>query len=168
MLDINLIDKNFLQKHHFDKIDYEQSNNKANYRIKLGDTLPDGDKEKLTKLRAKIRDLFARVFAKESGRIDYGEVELKTGVSYETIKKFLAGKTNISRPVLGGIVVGARLSFDEANELFRLHGHRLDPENVLLDCIIHCAIRDKDDYGQYWETCDEYKVDIKRTHKEWK
>lgn len=168
MLDTNLIDKIFLQKHHFEKIDYEQIHNKANYRIKPGDILPVSDKEKLTKLRGKIRDLFASVFAKESGKIDYGEVELKTGVSYETIKKFLAGKTNISRPVLGGIVVGAKLSLDEANELFRLHGHSLDPENVLLDCIIHCAIRDKDDYWKYWDTCVQYKVDTKRTHKEWK
>lgn len=168
MLDINLIDKKFLQKHHFDKIDYEQTYNKANYRIKPGDIIPDSDKEKLTKLRGKIRDLFARTFARESGRIDYGEVQLKTGVSYETIKKFLAGKTNISRPVLGGIVIGAKLSLDEANELFILHGHSLDPENVLLDCIIHCAIRDNDDYWEYLDICDHYKVDTKRTHKEWK
>jgi len=65
---------------------------------------------------------------------------------------------NISRMAVAKICVGIPLSLDEADNLFCLEGHSLEPENAILDAIVVDALKCGDDIKTFYETCEEFKI----------
>ena len=73
------------------------------------------------------------------------------------------GRNNVSRNVLGKVCVGAKLTVEEAHELFVLQGYALDPVNNLFDAIVVCCLKKKDDIYEMISMCQEYGVVIDRS-----
>ena len=63
----------------------------------------------------------------------------------------------VSRIMAAGLI-NQGLSIDEADKLFRLEGHSLEPESALLDAIVVDALKCGDDIGTFYATCDELNI----------
>ena len=79
------------------------------------------------------------------------------------MRKYIRGNLkekgrNISRMAIAKICVGIPLSVDEADKLFRLEGHSLEPESALLDAIVVDALKCGDDIGSFYATCEELNI----------
>ncbi|HCB94106.1 MAG TPA: hypothetical protein DEP57_09955, partial [Selenomonas sp.] len=81
----------------------------------------------------------------------------------DAMRKYIRGNLkekgrNISRMAIAKICVGIPLSLDEADNLFRLEGHSLEPESALLDAIVVDALNCGDNIKTFYETCSEFKI----------
>ena len=94
---------------------------------------------------------------------NFAKLEARTGITEDAMRKYLRGNLknkgrNISRMAVAKICVGIPLSLDEADKLFRLEGHSLEPESALLDAIVVDALNCGDDIEAFYATCAELKI----------
>ena len=113
------------------------------------------DDEKYIKLRQKLASLFH-----EKADGSYGKLEADTYIRQNTMQTWLSGKRKANRISLALFVVGLRVDYETANNLFSLQSHPLNNNNRF-DYILICALRDGDDIEQFGNDVMEYcKVDI--------
>lgn len=106
-----------------------------------------------TKLRKKISEI-----AFEKFRGDYTSIEIKCNIGESSMRKYLKGTRNISRAALMRFCSGACIDIEEANELFILLGHALDPENNIVDAIVVDNIKCKEGIEVLYEECEKYNL----------
>ena len=158
------IDIDYILHHTFENKCSELKCEKSNvaYRFSDGDIIPQSDEIKTSILRKKLTEL---IFTKFDG--NHAKLESLCAINKDNVMKFLSkGKRNrnsISRNVLGKVCVGAKLTVEEAQELFVLQGHALDPVNNLFDAIVVCCLKNKDDIYEMIRMCQEYDVVIDRS-----
>ena len=154
----------YLANHTFSIKESEISREKANtaYRFSEGDIIPQSGEEKTNILRKKLSELF---FTKFDG--NYAKLEAVCAITKDNVMKFInqgkRGRNNVSRNVLGKVCVGAKLTVEEAQELFILQGFALDPINNLFDAIVVCCLKKEDDIYEMINMCQEYNVVIDRS-----
>ena len=159
-MDFSNITKEYIRNHNFDSdgISYRNNTENVSYRLHQGDDLPTSIAENVIKLRKEFVNLFYNHF---DG--NFAKLEARTGITEDAMRKYLRGNLkekgrNISRMAIAKISVGIPLSVDEANKLFRLEGHSLEPEIALLDAIVVDALKCGDDIQAFYETCAELNV----------
>ena len=107
--------------------------------------------EKNKTLRQRIRTLW---FEEAEG--SYDKLEYLSQIKQNTFQKWINGSRNVKRSELAKFVIGLSLDIETANELFALRSHPLDCDGNRFDYIVACAIRDKDDIGQFGEDVYTY------------
>mgnify|MGYP000100956422 FL=1 len=159
-MDFSMITKEYIRKHDFesDGISFRDTEKDVSYRLHQGDALPRALAQNSTKLRKEFVNLFYHHF---DG--NFTKLEALTGITEDAMRKYLRGNLkekgrNISRMAVAKICVGIPLSLEEANKLFRLEGHSLEPESALLDAIVVDALNCGDDIETFYETCSEFKI----------
>lgn len=158
------INYDFIKNHEFTCFESEIHTKQETvaYRFSEGDIIPPSGEEKTTQLRKKLSELF---FTKFEG--NYAKLEARCAINKDNVMKFInqgkRGRNNVSRNVLGKICVGAKLSVEEAQELFILQGYALDPVNIIFDAIVVCCLKKEDDIYEMVDMCQKYNVVIDRT-----
>ena len=157
-----MITKDYIRSHkfEFDGLTYPKTKDKVSYRLHPDDALPMDLANKQIALRKKFVDLFYRCF---DGK--YKRLESHCGITEASMRKYLRGNLkdrgrNISREAVAKMSVGIHLSVEEANELFCLQGHSLEPEHGLFDAIVVDALQCGDDISTFYETCAEFGIKI--------
>lgn len=118
--------------------------------------LPRSDTDRFDDLNIRINDLIKEVFG-NSARFNQ-----KTNLNYETVRKYIrigSGKT-LSKDMLAKFVIACALSVNEANELFELHSHVLQPDKILLDAVIVHCLENKHDLDGFFDTCKQVGLKI--------
>ena len=113
----------------------------------------DLDIDKKNKLKKKISKIAAEKFG-----ADFTTIEVKCNISETSMRKYLKGTRNITRAALMRFCSGACIDIEEANELFILLGHALDPENNRLDAIVVDNIKCKEGIEVLYEECEKYEL----------
>lgn len=158
------IDAEYISNHAFDSKESEkkEERSKIAYRFSDGDIIPQSGEEKAKILRKKLSEI---IFTKFDG--NYAKLETLCAINKDNVMKFVnqgkRGRNNVSRNVLGKVCVGAKLTVEEAHELFVLQGYALDPVNNLFDAIVVCCLKKKDDIYEMISMCQEYGVVIDRS-----
>ena len=111
-------------------------NNLKDLRVMIRDIMW----EKIDEYKVNIKNNFS----------DYIIIEECCRIPSDTMKKALNGRYKITRRFLAKFTVGLKLSFDEANLLFRLHSGELNLTNDF-DYIIFYALKTKDDIDDFIE-----------------
>lgn len=118
--------------------------------------LPRSDTDRFDELNKRINDMIHEVFG-NSARFSQ-----RCNLNYETVRKYIrvgSGKT-LSKEMLAKFVVACGLSVDEANELFELHSHILQPDRILLDAVIVHCLEKKHDLDGFFDTCNQVGLQI--------
>ena len=153
------INKEYIRTHEFvcDGITFPDEKDKVSYRLSVGGSRGKKWKEQQIKLRQEFSNIF---FTRFEG--NYAKLHTRTGISEDSMRKYLRGVSDhkITRVAIGKLCVGINLSIDESNELFKLEGHSLEPENKLLDAIVVDALQCGDDIDDFIETCKEFKIRV--------
>ena len=156
-MDFSMITKEYIRKHDFkyDGILFRDNEENVSYRLHPGDALPTVLAQNSTKLRKEFGKLFYDCF---DG--NFAKLQTRTGITEDAMRKYLRREKgrNISRMAVAKICVGIPLSLDEADNLFCLEGHSLEPENAILDAIVVDALKCGDDIKTFYETCEEFKI----------
>lgn len=158
------IDTEYISNHVFESKESERKEEKSKiaYRFSDGDIIPQSGEEKAKILRKKLSEI---IFTKFDG--NYAKLETLCAINKDNVMKFVnqgkRGRNNVSRNVLGKVCVGAKLTVEEAHELFVLQGYALDPVNNLFDAIVVCCLKKKDDIYEMISMCQEYGVVIDRS-----
>ncbi len=159
-MDFSMITKEYIRKHDFnsDGISFRDTAEDVSYRLHQGDALPMSLAQNSAKLRKEFINLFSSHF---NG--NFAKLEARTGITEDAMRKYIRGNLkekgrNISRMAIAKICVGIPLSLDEADNLFRLEGHSLEPESALLDAIVVDALNCGDNIETFYETCSEFKI----------
>ena len=156
-MDFSMITKEYIRKHDFksDGISFQDTEEDVSYRLHQGDALPMALAQNSTKLRKEFGNLFYDRF---DG--NFAKLQTRTGITEDAMRTYLRKEKgrNISRMAIAKICVGIPLSVDEADKLFRLEGHSLEPESALLDAIVVDALNCGDDIEAFYATCAELKV----------
>ena len=158
------IDAEYISNHVFESKESERKEEKSKiaYRFSDGDIIPQSGEEKAKILRKKLSEI---IFTKFDG--NYAKLETLCAINKDNVMKFVnqgkRGRNNVSRNVLGKVCVGAKLTVEEAHELFVLQGYALDPVNNLFDAIVVCCLKKKEDIYEMISMCQEYGVVIDRS-----
>ena len=158
------IDVEYISNHIFESKESERKEEKSKiaYRFSDGDIIPQSGEEKAKILRKKLSEI---IFTKFDG--NYAKLETLCAINKDNVMKFVnqgkRGRNNVSRNVLGKVCVGAKLTVEEAHELFVLQGYALDPVNNLFDAIVVCCLKKKDDIYEMISMCQKYGVVIDRS-----
>ena len=147
------ITKDYIRSHTFqgDGLHFPQTGGgRENYRLGPNAVLPAGEDENRRLLRMRLTTLVAERFPNR------GSMEASCDVSYELVKKYINGSRRVTRDSLAKLCVGMRLSVEEAQGLFRLEGHSLEPEINLLDAIVVDALQCGDNIGVFYDECVKY------------
>jgi len=96
---------------------------------------------------------------------DLDIVEICCRIPIDTTKKAINGKYKMTRNFLAKFTVGLQLSLEEANNLFRLEGGKLNLTNAF-DYIVYHALRDHDDIHSFiQEVYDLLNIHLDRDSK---
>ena len=160
-MDFSMITKEYIYTHHFESdglfsqkaVEVEN----ISYRLHKGDVLPT----RLSESPNKLRQEFAKIFFDRFNG-SYDKLQAKTGISENAMRKYLRKEKgrNITRMAVAKFSVGIPLVIEEADRLFRLEGHSLEPESKLLDAIVVDALQCGDDIGAFYETCEELGIKV--------
>ena len=157
------IDKEFIRTHKFSADVALIKYSAQSFRIS-GKNLPSPPDE----LQSQLRKNFAAIMAKAFGK-DYAAVESRCYINAATMRKYLNGGRAITPFAVAKICIGAKLSVEEAYELFKLCGHILSPNDFLLDAIIVDALKCGESieifyeetkrfgFGDFWKKFDKLK-----------
>lgn len=122
--------------------------------------LPRSDTDRFDDLNILITDMIFDKFG------NFQRFSQKSNLNAETVRKYIrvgSGKS-LSKEMLAKFVIACALSVDEANKLFELHSHVLQPNKILLDAVIVHCLENKHDLDGFFDTCKqvglkiEYKV----------
>lgn len=113
--------------------------------------MPESDDKRIVDLRKKLSDYFAEKFGFNYSRLET-DCDIKTNTFQKAIR-FRNGR-NITYSLLAKFCVGAKLTVDEAEELFMMMGYQLNDKNRS-DYILKC---------EFSKHCDitEYDSDLKK------
>lgn len=136
--------------------EYKKENKSGMFSVGELDGLPAPDEEKRIQLRIKMSDLVAKRCK------TFAEASIQTQINAETLRKYVSynQKRKISRIMLAKFVLGLNLSQKDADELFRLQEHPLDPENVLLDAVVIHCLEEGGGIDGFYETCEQVGLEI--------
>lgn len=156
-MDFSNITKEYIRNHKFDSdgISYQDDTKNLSYRLRKDDAIAVNLAQSSTKLRKEFLNLFHSRFDGNFKKLEY-----HTGITEDAMRKYLRKEKgrNISRMAIAKMSVGIPLSIDEADKLFRLEGHSLEPESSLLDAIVVDALKCKDTIDVFYETCADFKI----------
>lgn len=149
------ITKDYIQQHTFpyDGLHFPESDS-VGYCLAPGAVLPAGAEENRNLLRIRLTSLVAKKFP------NTGNMESSCGISYELVKKYVNGSRRVTRASLAKLCVGMGLSVEEAQDLFRLEGHSLEPEINLLDAVVVDALQCGDGISVFAEECEKYGLKL--------
>lgn len=118
--------------------------------------LPRGDMDRFDELNIRINDMIRELFDTKE------QFSQKCNLKYETVRKYIrvrSGKT-LPKEMLAKFVIACGLSLEEADELFELRDHALQPEKILLDAVIVHCLQNHYDLDEFFDTCNQVNLDI--------
>lgn len=118
--------------------------------------LPRPDKDRYDELNLRINDMIHDLFGNAE------RFSQKSNLNYETVRKYIrvgSGKT-LPKEMLAKFVVACRLTVKEANELFELQEHVLQPTRILLDAVIAHCLENHLDLDGFFATCQQVGLNI--------
>jgi len=150
------ITKDFIKNHDF-KFDGFNFPDDAEiyFRPRKGMKLPPSVGENLATLKIKLVEFFEKHYKK-----NFAKLEANCAIHEASMRKYLKGTRKITREVIAKFCVGTKLSLEQSATLFTLQGHSLEPEKQLFDALVVNALQDGDDINIFFDTCQEYKLDI--------
>ena len=158
-VDFSLITKEYIRTHKFvtDGVSYRGTTKDVSYRLYPGDALPVA----LAESANKLRQAFVKIFH-DRFKGSYAKLHTSTGITEDAMRKYIRKEKGrpITRMAVAKLAVGIHLSIEEADKLFRLEGHSLEPESSLLDAIVVDALNCGDDIDIFYDTCEELKIKI--------
>lgn len=108
--------------------------------------MPEGNDKRIVDLRKKLSDYFAEKFG-----FNYSRLETDCDIKPDTFRRVISFRNgrNITYTLLAKFCVGAKLTVDEAEEVFVMMGHQLSDKNrsdYILKCELskHCDIMEYD------------------------
>lgn len=154
---LSRITKEFIKINIFssDGLSFSSETEEIYFRPRKGMKFPLSAEDNLTTLRIKLLELFVKRYKK-----NFAKLEADCAISEASMRKYLKGTRKITREVIAKFCVGTRLSVEQSAELFTLQGHSLEPENQLFDALVVNALQDGDDINIFFDTCQEYQIDI--------
>lgn len=111
--------------------------------------------ERLFDLRIDIGDVIDAYAKKHNIKPKYDGIEELTHISTSQIKQMINGRTNITRTSLYKLVVGLKMTVEEANKLFGKFSNELT-EDCLEDYICIRALKDGDDITHFINEYNQY------------
>ena len=123
-------------------------------RLQPSDNLPPTEEE----MQTKLRQIFASIFATKFD--NYSQLETACNISEHIMRKYLKGTRKITREAVAKFCIGTKLSLEQSKKLFTLQGHSLEPDTQLFDALVVNALQDGDDIKIFFDTCQEYKINI--------
>ena len=150
------VNKEYIKNNKFKKtgLEYEEQEQKS-YRLSdeqiqsLGIDITNRKVELMKKIS---------MIAYEKFNGDYNIIEVKCNIGVSAMRKYLKGTRNMSRAALMRFCSGACITVEEAQDLFILLGHALDPKNNLADAIVIDNIKCKEGIEILYEECEKNKV----------
>ena len=152
---MNRITKDFIRTHNFKSDGINFPDEDKNFRPRRGMKLPPSEEENFATLKIKLIELFMEHYEK-----NFAKLEAKCTISEAAMRKYLKGSRKITREVIAKFCVGTKLTVEQSAELFTLQGHSLEPEKQLFDALVVDALQDGDDINIFYDTCQEYKINI--------
>lgn len=151
------ITKEFISKNKFksDGLSFSAEDETTHFRPRKGLKLPPTAEENLTTLKIRLLELFEEHYGR-----DFAKLEVACAISEASMRKYLKGTRKITREVVAKFCVGTKLSVEQSEVLFTLQGHSLEPKNQLFDALVVIALQDGDDINIFYDTCQEYKINI--------
>ena len=108
-------------------------------------------------LQRELRKKFAAIRATKFD--NYKTLESRCYISEAAMRKYLNGSRSITMPAVAKLCVGARLTVDEARELFKLCGHILSPDDYLLDAIVVDTIKCGETIEDFYAETKKFRLD---------
>lgn len=107
-----------------------------------------------------LRDLFKKYF-KERLEQRYRVLYAKCFITEPAFKRMMSSaRYNITRCNIAKFCIGIGATVEEAEEMLKLQGHRMDIENCRLDAILEDSLKDRIDIDEYYRRCtEEYDFD---------
>ena len=128
-------------------VDLWAESEKASYMLTPAELagMPESPGKQIERLRIRLSDYFAEKFD-----CNYSKLQCECDLNPETFRKVLSFRNgrNVTYPFLAKFCVGARLTVEEAEELFLWMGHQLTEKNMS-DYIIMCVLDKHDDIMEY-------------------
>ena len=150
------ITMDYLLNHQFElsgleeEMEIKEKTSRLFSKAELG-MLPRTDQERFDDLNIRINDMIFEVFGNTT------LFSQKSNLNYETVRKYIrvgSGKT-LPKEMLAKFVVACGLSLDEANEMFELQSHILQPDRILLDAVIVHCLEKHHDIDEFFNTCQQ-------------
>ena len=116
--------------------------------------MPDETKD-IGKLKRRLSEIF-NIKLNNS----YAKLEADCDIKRDTFQKLLRAKNgrNITYPLLAKFCVGAKLSVQEARELFLLMGHELNNNRYRCDYILICELKNGSDILEFDADLKKYGI----------
>ena len=122
--------------------------------------LPCSDTARFYELNSRIYEMIYEKFGSTA------RFSQKSNLNYETIRKYIGPKSKKTLPkeMLAKFVIACELSVDEANQLFEMREHPLQPQRILLDAVVVHCLENHYDLDGFFDTCKqvglaiEYKI----------
>lgn len=155
------ITMDYLLNHQFElsgleeEMEIKEKTSRLFSKAELG-MLPRTDQERFDDLNIRINDMIFEVFGNTT------LFSQKSNLNYETVRKYIrvgSGKT-LPKEMLAKFVVACGLSLDEANEMFELQSHILQPDRILLDAVIVHCLEKHHDIDEFFNTCQQVGLKI--------
>ena len=110
--------------------------------------MPEDETHQVNELRMRLSEIFATRFDSS-----YAKLECACGISHSLFQKVLKFRNgrNVTYNLLAKFCIGAKLSVEEAEELFLLMGHMLSDKNRS-DYILKCELSRHSDIEEYDRT----------------
>ena len=112
--------------------------------------------DRFDELNIRINDMIRELFDTKE------QFSQKCNLKYETVRKYIrvrSGKT-LPKEMLAKFVIACGLSLEEADELFELRDHTLQPDKILLDAVIVHCLQNHYDLDEFFDTCNQVNLDI--------
>lgn len=108
--------------------------------------MPEPEDKQITELRMLLSGLFEEKFGSS-----YAKLECECGISHSLFQKVLKHRNgrSITYNLLAKFCVGAKLTVEEADEMFMLMGHTLNGQKNRSDYILLCELRNGSDITEY-------------------
>ena len=147
------VTKEYIHSNEFiaDEVPFEKS--KQFCRLQPSDNLPPTEEE----LQTKLRQIFSSIFLTKFD--NYSQLEIACNISEHIMRKYLKGKRKITIYAVAKLCVGAKLTIEKAEEMFKLQGHIISPNEYRFDAIIIDALKCGDSIDIFYETCKKCGLD---------
>ena len=150
------VNKEYIKNNKFKKtgLEYEEQEQK---RYRLSDEQIQNLGIDITNRKVELRKKISAI-AYEKFKLDYQLIDVKCNIGESAMRKYIKGTRNMSRAALMKFCSGACITVEEAQELFILFGHALDPKNNLVDAIVIDNIKCKEGIEILYEECEKNNV----------
>ena len=149
------INREYIRSHQFKSDGLFIERERASGRIGPKTVLPESPEEKQIQLRKRLNSLIHEKLDGSSAKI-----EAACGVSYELVRKYMGGRRKVTRDTLAKLCVGMGVSVEEAQQLFQLQGHSLEPDINRFDAILVDVLKCSEDIRVFYDECEEFGIQI--------